>query len=1534
MATNEEADNLVAGKLRYASVLDVSYLTIFNDLNLKYIAKINTQPGLPKAVYIIINIIIIIQLIGPSFFVDSPLLWDQDSVFSYFLQSIGVIWQLWSGSTKVVIGLVLVVLELVYEITSAILIIRFSKRQIADRSEGIATLLVGKYVRPILLVLISSALPEAFASASQPVSIIFIVFFIICAVIAPFDIFRVTVRILVENNPNHEWSPSVVVFTLITTCLVSTLGCAVRFVNQIGHAALMVICALLYAAFGLFLFIYSPTIKRSFSLLLCAFSFTGCFVSIINLIIVFIGNVSQAVIIILFIVILVLCYIILHFINKKKTTKLLMIFSQCEGCPDDAEEILTRAFPKCSNFICAVHIVFQHWPPFLLCWKPFSIFMQKYPENNQLCILWCRICSLFPQESELFRWLINQYANLKPNIGRTSYLQQMVTIQSSRFTDTTPVVMKSISNINRYIQNATALQHRFWERILQKRVDMFWNDITSLKKLIEKIEIEINQLLDSYPNNSDVVELYCQFLLNVKADYTSYQEWTAKLHQLQLGNRLQQDFALQAARLFLPELQQFCVESSSAKKPDEISPKFVSDKISDSNVQQQQVHVGLQQFIRKARVGSICVGTVTLIIGTAAAIGVFILYLSKFTNQLVSQSLHRCNFMVEVKVGLMNLEFLALYVGLYPLALSGDWTPCNYGTSKQCNDMMDIISPNIYSSGRVPNWTLQSSYVGAIVANARARLLKISYALANLTSSPGANEIYTDLYITPYLSDMPLIQALTKYMLDSTNLMKIETAKEFLTDPIFLDFDKGIIEIVQQLITYPHKMFEVSTAEMSSILTDLSQNFVLVVFVSFLLISLPLILSHFMLVMESNSVSSAFISLPNTAVREILQNRDKKGNQKGNGSQSLAVSSDSSTALSTLQIYAIFILSSGCILACSLYLYYQSSSFSTTIAEDLERIAHIHDAAIYSLDAGYRFVRLATTDAISQKPEFESLDLGFTRSEQISNAMNSLLSLRDSISDGLWGTHRTVSTYYQTTVNIDYFEDVVPGVTSQDIPPPLSLFEQLAIIDILEEFEYAASKMQLQLQEVENTTIDTHSEIFLNLGYYFSSFVGTHRYPQFFDPVINQIKKDFTSLDSLSDIILIIVIIVQIFALIIMIIYLFGKSQIIRYSLNMLLFFNPTFVLQNQNVISLVTNGTLKAYSDENSYKDAERVVECTNESIVLLDKKMIIHDINDAFIQCVGLKKEDIIGKMITDMFKSTNRAESIETILLRVHEALRGNGNPNFKDKMSVSTPNGANKIVIVNVLCLTPLGTASESDFNDINAVVFIIEDQTDHQLIEQKINAEKQKITTMLNRVMPNNVVEELQKGAESISVAVQSASVGCIKVTSSAQFDKEDFNAPFQFFSKVYNVLDEMMKEFPALTKIRTFSHTYEYAGGLFGSVNKPNKHAEIATRFALKVISSANKIAEAIGHEVSFTIGLNTGGPLVAGVISVSKPNFHLIGPTVELAQRMKSTGIKNQIHVTRAVYELVYAYNFHVTERGDIDIGGGRTLRTYVIVP
>jgi class 3 adenylate cyclase len=143
-----------------------------------------------------------------------------------------------------------------------------------------------------------------------------------------------------------------------------------------------------------------------------------------------------------------------------------------------------------------------------------------------------------------------------------------------------------------------------------------------------------------------------------------------------------------------------------------------------------------------------------------------------------------------------------------------------------------------------------------------------------------------------------------------------------------------------------------------------------------------------------------------------------------------------------------------------------------------------------------------------------------------------------------------------------------------------------------------------------------------------------------------------------------------------------------------------------------------------------------------------------------------------------------------------------------------------------------------------------------------------------------------------------------------------------------------MASFSTLVRVRTQGNVYFFGGGLFGTGQKPEKHAEEATRFGLKLITSAGTISSKVGFKVDFKIGLNTGGPLVAGVISRNRPAFQLIATPAELAEALMRTGDIGHLHVTRSVYELIYSHNFHVTERGEVKVQGGRTLRTYSVVP
>lgn len=113
------------------------------------------------------------------------------------------------------------------------------------------------------------------------------------------------------------------------------------------------------------------------------------------------------------------------------------------------------------------------------------------------------------------------------------------------------------------------------------------------------------------------------------------------------------------------------------------------------------------------------------------------------------------------------------------------------------------------------------------------------------------------------------------------------------------------------------------------------------------------------------------------------------------------------------------------------------------------------------------------------------------------------------------------------------------------------------------------------------------------------------------------------------------------------------------------------------------------------------------------------------------------------------------------------------------------------------------------------------------------------------------------------------------------------------------------------------------------------RYLQILVRFVLEMKLRLQDINEHSFNNFKLRVGINLG-PVTAGVIGASKPQYDIWGNTVNVASRMESTAEANKIQITEEVYEILKDLNqdseYKFTCRGSINVKGKGFMTTYYL--
>lgn len=211
--------------------------------------------------------------------------------------------------------------------------------------------------------------------------------------------------------------------------------------------------------------------------------------------------------------------------------------------------------------------------------------------------------------------------------------------------------------------------------------------------------------------------------------------------------------------------------------------------------------------------------------------------------------------------------------------------------------------------------------------------------------------------------------------------------------------------------------------------------------------------------------------------------------------------------------------------------------------------------------------------------------------------------------------------------------------------------------------------------------------------------------------------------------------------------------------------------------------------------------------------------------------------------------------------------------------------------------------------------------------QRDAAERRSEKLLLN-VLPEAIAVRLKRGEEPIAdyheeISVLFADLAGFTIRSA----QESPAATVAVLNQVFSVFDELVRKY-GLEKIRTIGDSYMVAAGV-PSARPDHIHAICA--MALDLQREVARLNAQNHWDLSFRVGINCG-PAVAGIVGREKFHYDLWGDTVNIASRMESHGLPDQIQVTEAVYKRLKT-EFAFERRGMIEVKGKGPTLTYLLV-
>jgi adenylate cyclase len=212
-------------------------------------------------------------------------------------------------------------------------------------------------------------------------------------------------------------------------------------------------------------------------------------------------------------------------------------------------------------------------------------------------------------------------------------------------------------------------------------------------------------------------------------------------------------------------------------------------------------------------------------------------------------------------------------------------------------------------------------------------------------------------------------------------------------------------------------------------------------------------------------------------------------------------------------------------------------------------------------------------------------------------------------------------------------------------------------------------------------------------------------------------------------------------------------------------------------------------------------------------------------------------------------------------------------------------------------------------------------------EDALQLEYSRAEALLLNILPSEIAARLKAQEEPLADTHESVSVLFADLAGFTNISRKmSADELVTLLNDLFSRFDKLAEEHGA-EKIKTIGDAYMVATGLKGSVAD---HAEKIADLALGMQKAFGEFRRDNNIDLKMRIGVHSGA-VIAGVIGKQKFSYDLWGNTVNIASRMESEGIPDQIQISAETWKML-SNRFQTSSRGEIKIKGHRPRATYML--